>query len=115
MMTFDDVLSAVQPLASEELELWIERRWVLPDRHAGEYRFGEVDIARIRMIHDIRHTLEVATDTIPVMLSLIDQLYAARRRIHGVMKAIDALPPEFRQTILESIDSSHGKSDANAP
>ena len=106
MMTFDEVLAAVRPLEAEELRLWIAQRWVLPERRDGEYRFGNVDLARIRMIHDFRYTLNVAPDTLPVVLSLLDQLYATRSRMRAVIDAINALPPETRQTILENLETA---------
>ena len=104
MITFEEVLTLVQPLEAQELELWIERQWVRPERSGESLHFAEVDVARIRLIHDIRHTMEVPSDTVPVVLSLIDQLYSTRRQMRSVMRAIDLLPPEARDTILATLD-----------
>lgn len=103
MITFEEVLALVQPLKADQLSLWIERRWVRPEQHGGEIRFADVDIARIRLIHDIHYTMEVAPDTVPIMLSLIDQLYAARRQMRGVMSAINTLSPDLRDAVLANL------------
>ena len=112
MITFEEVLARVQPLKPEELELWIERQWVLPERQDGETRFAEIDLARIRLIHDFRHTMGIATETLPVVLSLIDQIYTMRRQMRGLMNAIDSLPPETRQSLIASLGGKTGPEGA---
>jgi len=111
MITFEEALAVVESLEADELNLWIERRWVRPERRDGKIRFADIDIARIRLIYDIRYTLDVAPDTVPVMLSLIDQLYTMRRQMRGVFNALDSLPPDARQTILASLERETGESD----
>ena len=106
MISFDEVVTLIEPLEAPELELWIEQQWVRPERHGAELRFAEIDIARVRLISDIRHTMEVPAETVPVVLSLIDQLYTMRRQLRGVMNAIDTLSPEARQTVLEGLERS---------
>ena len=104
MITFEEVLALVKPLKAEELNLWVERRWVRPERRDGELRFADIDIARVRLIYDIRYTLDVAPETVPMMLSLIDQLYTMRRQMRGVMNALNTLSPDVRRTILTSLE-----------
>lgn len=104
MITFEEVLALVEPLKAEELNLWIARQWVRPERRGGQIRFADIDVARVRMIYDIRYTLDVAPDTVPVMLSLIDQLYTMRRQMRGVMHALETLSPEARKTVMASLE-----------
>ncbi len=110
MITFEEVLLRVKPLNAEDLDLWVKRNWVRPVRQGGEYRFAEIDLARIHLIHDMRYSLDVPSETVPVMLSLIDQLYTMRRQLRGVMNAIDSLTPEARQMILTAL-GKYGETD----
>lgn len=103
MITFEEVLTLVRPLKADQLNLWIERQWVRPELFDSKIRFADVDIARIRLIHDIHYTMEVAPETVPMMLSLIDQLYDMRRQMRGVIKAINTLSPDLRDAVLANL------------
>lgn len=103
MITIEEVLILIQPLQVKDLERWIEQDWVRPERHEGEYRFAEIDVARIQLINDIHDTLEIASQTTPIVLSLIDQLYTTRRQLRTVLNAVDSLPPETRGLVLSSL------------
>jgi chaperone modulatory protein CbpM len=76
-------------LDTEALDAWIEAGWLLP-RHNGEgRRFSEVDLARVRLIRDLRE-LGVNDDAVPVILHLIDQLHGLRRALRGVLSDMAA-------------------------
>lgn len=95
-----------------ELTTWIEHRWVRPqhdDVTGGEgnvWTFHDIDIARVRLIYDLRRNLDVPEDTLPMMLSLLDQLYDLRRKLSAVSIAIEDHPPELRDQILAIIRAS---------
>jgi chaperone modulatory protein CbpM len=76
-------------LVLPDLERWIANDWVRPDRPEGEYAFRDIDVARIRLIQDLRDNLEVNEAALPVVLLLLDQLYDLRRRmrINGSRRA----------------------------
>lgn len=111
MMGFDEILNELQPLDSTELSMWIEQRWVLPTRRDGDYRFSAADIARVRLVHDIRYALDIDIETVPVLLSLLDRYYGARRQVKVLMEAIDAQPDDIRARIMAHIDDAAGKAD----
>jgi chaperone modulatory protein CbpM len=76
-------------LEAEALEAWIEAGWLLP-RDTGEgRRFSEVDLARVRLIRDLRE-LGANDDAVPVILHLIDQLHGLRRALRGVLSDMAA-------------------------
>lgn len=60
------------------VEVWVEAGWIAPAKGAGA-QFSEVDLARARLIHDLRHGLGVNDEGIPIILDLIDQLHGLRR------------------------------------
>jgi len=88
----------------EELALWIERRWILPLSANGDYVFNEADIARTRMIAELRRDLAVDDEAMSLVLGLMDQLYAARRRLRQLLAAMGDLPDEQREALLRRLD-----------
>jgi chaperone modulatory protein CbpM len=103
-MRLDAVVTLFPALSPDELLVWIERRWVEPDvLDGGELHFHEIDVARVRLVYELRHELEVGEDTLPLVLSLLDQVYETRSRLKAVVDAIDRQPPEVRRRILAAI------------
>jgi chaperone modulatory protein CbpM len=87
-----------------ELEHWIGEEWVLPESGAGGYVFHEVDVARVRLIIEMKRDLALDEGAIPVVLRLLDQLYAVRRRLRAMTAALDALPPELRAAVMAELE-----------
>jgi hypothetical protein len=50
------MMSGVQFSDSER---WILKKWIKPDEGCGEYEFCEIDVARARLIRDLRDDMEV--------------------------------------------------------
>ena len=101
MIALDALLLQVRGLDAAELEQWIEARWVRPERVAGGYLFHEIDVARVHLIVELRHELLVDAEAMPVILNLLDQVYALRNRLKSVAAAIKTLPPEAQALIRE--------------
>jgi len=101
MIPLDAVAARFPQLAPGELALWIERRWVRAERGPdGAWRLTEMDIARVGLLVELRVTLEVTEDLIPLVLSLIDQLYDARRTVRALLAALDRQPAAVRTAVL---------------
>jgi len=98
-ITFDDLCGMVSGLEPRELEHWIAERWVLPESQGDVYVFREIDVARVRLIVELRHDLAVGEEALPVVLRLLDQLYATRRRMRDLVEALDTLPEEGRRKL----------------
>lgn len=93
-----DLLVARTGLPREELDRWIANQWVRPDVSAGSIGFAEIDIARVRLIQELRDELDINEAAMPVVLSLLDQLYDHRRRLRALCEAI---PAELRERLLK--------------
>lgn len=101
MIPLETVAERFPQLAPGELALWVERRWVRAERGPdGAWRLTEMDVARVGLLVELRVTLEVTEDLIPLVLSLIDQLYDARRAVRGLLAALDEQPAEVRRAVL---------------
>jgi chaperone modulatory protein CbpM len=69
-------------LPREEIALFVARAWVLPaDRERRA--FDEEDIARIRLIHELRSRLEVNDEAVPLIMHLVDQLNLIHLELKG--------------------------------
>lgn len=89
MTSIDDLVAQISGLRRQDLEFWIFNEWVRPDEHAGRYVFGEIDVARVRLIQELRDRMEVNDASLPVVLSLLDQLYDMRRRMRELSEALN--------------------------
>ncbi|MBB6252308.1 hypothetical protein [Nitrospirillum iridis] len=113
LLTFEAVVARFPDLEPQEIHGWVARGWVRPDgdrapEHAADWRFHPVDVARVGLIRDIRHDMGVAEDTLPLVLSLIDQVYGLRTALRGVAGVLDRLPPEVRQAVLAAAGPAEG-------
>jgi chaperone modulatory protein CbpM len=99
MIAFEAVLREVRGLDAAELERWIAVRWVRPERRGEAFVFHEVDVARIHLIVELRRELMIDDEAMPVVLHLLDQIYALRHRLTTLAQAIDSLPPDIKETL----------------
>jgi chaperone modulatory protein CbpM len=90
MITLESVCMIVSGLGRADLEHFLAQDWVRPARRGGEPVFREIDIARIRLILDLRSEMEINDSAMPVVLSLLDQLYDTRRQLRLLCGAVGA-------------------------
>lgn len=87
MIGIEILVAQVRGLERADVDRWIALRWVKPDGQAGHYAFGDIDVAWVRLIRELRDELQVNEEALPVVLSLLDQLYDMRRRLHDLNEA----------------------------
>ena len=80
MISVEMLLVQVPGLLRQDLDRWILNAWVRPDGRLGGYAFRDIDVARVRLIQELRDDLEINEAALPVVLMLLDQLYDLRRR-----------------------------------
>lgn len=100
MISFETVIRLVGDVQASELRHWIEERWVRPEAQPEGYLFHEVDVARVRLIRELRHDLAIDEDALPLVLQLLDQIYTLRRRLRLLNEAVEAQPTALREAIL---------------
>src|SRR5689334_6896418 len=104
MMRIHAVIALFPDLQEGELLAWIEQRWVQPEHSLGEGPvFREIDVARVHMIYDLRHRLDVHEETMPLVLSLIDQVYELRRNMKAMTRALDRQSDDIRSAVLKAL------------
>lgn len=107
-MKLDAVIALFPDLKVIELTTWVEHQWVRPQMDTADggqsgWTFHEIDIARVRLIYDLRRNLNVPDDTLPLLLSLLDQLYDLRRKLTAVGEALEEHPREVRDPLMQII------------
>lgn len=90
MITREVVLQRVRGLDGGTLDIWISAAWVRPAVRDGAPVFAEIDVARLRLIQELRDELEVNDGAMPVVLSLLDQLHATRAQMLRLCAALEA-------------------------
>jgi chaperone modulatory protein CbpM len=99
MIGIDALMRLIGGLQEAELRHWIDERWVRPEAVSEGYVFREVDVARVRLIVELRRELAIDEEALPLVLQLLDQVYALRRRLRAMSEALDAQPAAVREAV----------------
>ncbi len=105
MMRVDDLVEAISALQRSDLEAWIREELVLPRQEAGALLFTDMECARVRLICTLRYELEIDAETLPVVLSLIDQLYDTRQRLLSLTAAVAAQSEDIQAAVIAALSS----------
>jgi chaperone modulatory protein CbpM len=103
VIALDDLLRRMHGLDRREVVSWVENRWVLAERHGGDWLFRDVDVARVELIQEIRHEFAIDDEAVPLVLDLLDQVYSLRRQLRRLCDAIAAQPEEVRQRVKAAL------------
>src|SRR6056297_169542 len=106
-MSYDErsVVARVERLTIGELRSWVREGWVRPAQGEDRPFFDELDIARVRLLCDLRKDMAISGDTIPVILSLIDRLNKSQREFRMLQQAVDEQPEDLRLELLNRYES----------
>jgi chaperone modulatory protein CbpM len=70
----------------QTLDLWLEQRWLIPDQSSAGMSFSDIDLARARLIRDLKTDFGVNDEGVDVILHLVDQLHGLRRALEQLHK-----------------------------
>lgn len=109
-MSLDErtVVARIERLSLRELRLWVREGWVRPAQGERGPVFDEIDIARLRLLCDLRKDLALPSDVMPTVLALIDQLHRTRRDLRRLTEALDEQPAEVRRAVIASVRRKTG-------
>jgi chaperone modulatory protein CbpM len=99
-----DALERLAGLTEVRLRTWVSRGWVSPAQSETGYVYSEIDIVRCDLIRQLRDDMEIDRETVPVVLSLLDQIYGLRSELRSVMRAIERQPEAVRRQILDALE-----------
>lgn len=103
MITLERLFAVVGGLQRSQLDRWIAEDWVRPERQGDMLMFHDIDVARVRLLVELRDDLHLDEDALPVVLSLVDQLYAARRRMRFLCDAIEGVGGELPEAVVKEL------------
>lgn len=114
-MSLDErmVVSRVRRLTLRELRLWVSEGWVRPALGEAGPVFDEIDVARIRLLCDLRREMAVPTDAIPVVLTLIDRLHQTRRELRDLTEVLSEQPEPVRRSVVAGYRARRGTGGAD--
>ncbi|MFC2999440.1 chaperone modulator CbpM [Falsiroseomonas tokyonensis] len=81
MMTLEVLCARFEGLDPEDLRGWIGAGLLRADAEGETLVFQEIDVERVRLILELRETLALEEEALALVLSLLDQIYALRRRL----------------------------------
>lgn len=95
------VIAELTPLTRRRLRLWVRQGWIIPARSSGSGGpyFDERDVARLRLVCQLKDEMNLNDDALPVVLSLLDQLYGVRRELRALTQAVERQPDPVRSQV----------------
>jgi len=70
------------------LEVWVREAWICPARTVAEREFTEMDLARARLIHDLKHNMGVNDEGLDLILHLLDQMHGLRQALAEALASL---------------------------
>ena len=110
MMRMEDLVATISALQRSDLEAWISEQLVVPQHESGTFLFSDMECARVRLICTLHYDLEIDVGTLPVVLSLVDQLYDTRQRLLSLTAAVAAQDQNVQAAIIAAIEPNSGSS-----
>lgn len=113
MMDINELVAAISPLRRSDIEIWVREDLVVPKEEGGRLIFSDKECARVRLICSLHYELDIDVDTLPVILSLVDQLYDARQRLLSLSAAISNQNKEIQDAIIATLEKTAGATEAD--
>jgi chaperone modulatory protein CbpM len=76
-------------LDTRTLSAWVEAEWLVPATSKATFQFSDADLARARLIRDLKADFGVNDEGIAIILHLLDQLYGLRCLVRDI-QAVEA-------------------------
>lgn len=102
-LTERDLVDSVEEVTIRRLRLWVKHGWIAPATGKAGPSFDDLDVARIRLVCELKDVLELNDDAVTVVLSLMDQLYGLRKELRTLAAAVEQQPRKVRQEIVRAV------------
>jgi chaperone modulatory protein CbpM len=98
-----DLLCSTLGTQPAEVRGWIQAGWVRVSGEPDAWRFAEADVARVRLIFELRHELDIVEEDLGLVLRLLDQVYGLRRELQALGQAVSRQPDAVRDAIAAAM------------
>jgi chaperone modulatory protein CbpM len=102
-------------LERQVLVTWIEEGVITPHSDAEGYLFDQIDESRVALACDLHYRMGLDHASLPVILSLVDQLHDARRHLRALTRAVCEQSDEVQQAISRHIAGASTSSQDQQP
>jgi len=99
MIRENELIAQFEYLERQVLLTWIEEGVVAPHRDEEGYLFDRIDESRVALACDLHYRMGLEHASLPVILSLIDQLHDSRHRLRALTRAVAEQPEAVQQEI----------------
>ncbi|WP_119166509.1 chaperone modulator CbpM [Algihabitans albus] len=107
LMTLAEVVTRIDAagltITQTQLVYFAEQQWVRARQEEGAWYFDEQDAARAQLICEMREDMAINDEAMPLVLRLLDQVYALRGVIGEMQQVLGQLPAEERAEIEEKL------------
>ncbi len=103
MIREPELIAQYTYLERQVLLIWIEEGVIAPQRDEEGYLFDPVDESRVALACDLHYRMGLEHASLPVILSLIDQLHDARHHLRTLTRAVAEQPEAVKQEITRRI------------
>jgi chaperone modulatory protein CbpM len=110
MIRETELIAQFTVLERQVLLIWIEEGVVTPQRDEQGYLFDPVDESRVALACDLHYRMGLDHASLPVILSLIDQLHDARHHLRTLTRAVAEQPETIRQEITRRLTGDRNSS-----
>ncbi len=100
MINIDVLVNEPRSPTRPDLERWIANDWVRPVVDRETFLFSDIDVARARLILELRDDLGVDETALPVVLLLLDQIYDLRRHLRSVARPVGPDAIDLRRLVF---------------
>ena len=103
MIRESELIAQYACLEQHVLLTWIDEGVVVPHRDDDGYLFDRVDEARVALACDLHYRMGLEHASLPVILSLVDQLHDARSWLRAMTKAVAQQSDDVQQEIARLV------------
>lgn len=107
MIRETELIAQFTVLERRVLTIWIEEGVIAPERDDEGYLFDPVDESRVALACDLHYRMGLEHGSLPIILSLIDQLHDARHHLRTLTRAVAEQPEPVRQEISRRVRNHH--------
>ncbi len=99
MIRESELIAECTQLEREVLAVWIEEGMIAPHRDDAGYVFDRLDCSRVALACDLHYRMGLEHASLPIILSLIDQLHDARHHLRALTHAVAEQSDDVQEKI----------------
>ena len=101
-----ELIAQFAMLEHNVLTTWVEEGLVKPACDHDGYLFDQVDQSRVALACDLHYRMGLEHASLPIILSLVDQIHDVRHRLRTITLALADQPESVRLEIMRRLEDS---------